>query len=62
MMNSSPVSAAPLERRSAIDAPLRSGHRGMPGGSSLGQFMNKHYPGRKRNPKRATTDMRRRKV
>lgn len=59
--NSGQVSAAPLERWLAIDAALRVGLRGLHGGSSLGQFMDKHYPGRKRNPKRATTDKRRRK-
>ena len=59
--NSGQVSAAPLERWLAIDAALRVGLRGLPGGSSLGQFMDKHYPGRKRNPKRATTVKRQRK-
>lgn len=60
MKNSGPVPAAPHERWSAVDVALRVGCRGMPGGSSLGQFIDKHYPGRNKNPRHATTDKLRR--
>ena len=60
MKYSAPVSAVPLERWLAVDVALRVGCRGMPGGSSLGQFIDKHYPGRNKNPRHATTDKLRR--
>lgn len=61
MRYSGSILAAPQESWSAVDVALRVGCRGMPGGGSLGQFMDKHYPGRGKNPRYATTAKLRRK-
>ncbi|MCH8806726.1 MAG: hypothetical protein IH986_11640 [Planctomycetes bacterium] len=55
-----PVLAAPHENWSSVDVALRSGCRGLPGGASLAKLIDKHHPGRKKNPKRGPAQSARR--
>jgi hypothetical protein len=45
VVNSGPVLEAPGEKWSAVNGALRAGHRGLPGGETLAQFLRRHGRG-----------------